>query len=133
MEPGTFDSSVSYLPVIMKAHSVVNTSPKQFEVKDISAIGSSEITLDNFVHMSNFDKVSFSAKVIYVNNPIHISEDKSSTIVDGYGSVRLTVWEDDVGKSQENLSYFQQVSQFCFRRYMQEKYISLAKVGATFL
>ena len=96
------------LEVIMKTHSVVNTSPKQFEVKDISTIGSSEITLDNLAHMSNFDKVSFSAKVIHVNNPIHVSGGKIKqdvTVADPHGSVRLTVWEDDVGKFQENLSY----------------------------
>ena len=71
----------------MKAHSVVNTSPKQFEVKDISAIGSSEITLDNLPHMSNFDKMSFSAKVIQGNNSIHVPGAKTKqdvTIADAY-------------------------------------------------
>lgn len=110
-----------------------NTSPKQFEVKDISAIGSSEITLDNLAHMSNFDKVSFSAKVIHVNNPIHVSGGKIKqdvTVADPHGSVRLTVWEDDVGKFQENLSY--NFHNFVVHTYMQERYISLPKDGATF-
>ena len=44
--------------------------------------------------------------------------------------LRLTVWEDDVGKFQENLSY--NFRNFAVRTYMQEKYISLPKDGATF-
>ena len=64
----------------MKAHSVVNTSPKQFEVKDISSIGSSEITLDYLAHMSNFDKVSFSAKESMLTIPSTYPKVKSNRI-----------------------------------------------------
>ena len=116
-----------------EAHSVVNTSPKQFEVKDISAIGSSEITLDNLAHMSNFDKVSFSAKVIYVNNPIHVSRDKSN---------RMSLLSTDMGQldslfgkmmSESSRRIFViQLLQFCCSYIHAGKYISLPKDGATF-
>ena len=77
--------------------------------------------------------MSFSAKVIHVNNPIHVSGGKIKqdvTVADPHGSVRLTVWEDDVGKFQENLSY--NFHNFVVHTYMQERYISLPKDGATF-
>ncbi len=116
------------LEVILKGHLLVHDSPKKFEVKDLSAIGSSNITLNNLADKADFDKVSFPAKVTCVSNPIHVSGGKTKqdiVVADTLASARVTLWEDDVGKLKKDSSY--KFTNFVVRTYAKQIYISLPK------
>ena len=120
------------LEIIMKTHSHVEVSPKKFCIKDLSAIGSNNIMLDSLEDKCNFDKVTFSAKAIRVDDPIHIAAGKTKQdviVADASSTARVTLWESDIGKLTQDESY--KFTNLVVRTYNREKYLSLPREGAS--
>ena len=120
------------LEVIMKSHSRVEGSPKKFCIEDLSAISSNLIILENLQNKCNFEKVTFSAKAIRVDDPIRVGAGKTKqdiAVADASSTARVTLWENDIGKLTQDVSY--KFTNLIVRTYNREKYLSLPKEGAT--
>ena len=120
------------LELILKSSSRVGSSPKKFEVGEITIVGSSELSLDELDGKMSFAKVSLNAKAIGVSDPVTVSgglRKQDVTISDSKSSARMTLWEKDIGRMVMGNSY--RLTNIIVRSYQQVKYLSMPKEGAT--
>ena len=118
------------LEVILKSASRVESSPKKFEGVDISAVGKSEITLDELYNKNTFDRISVDAKAVRVGEPVMVSggiKKQDVTIADSKSAAKVTLWQNDIGRMLEGKSY--RLSNVVVRCYQSTKYLSMPKEG----
>ena len=119
------------LEVILRSSSRVTPSPKKFRVADLSALSNPEIQLKALPDKNAYDKVSITAKILHLEDPVKVSGGLSKqdvTIADATAAARLTLWESDVHSVREGGSY--ELSNLVVRSYLGDKYLSMPKEGA---
>ena len=82
---------------------------------------------------SDYERVSFKAKIIQLGDPIKVGaglQKQDVTISDQTGAAKLTVWEKNIGLLSLDSSY--EFSQFIVQTYRNEKSLSWPKEGASF-
>ena len=119
------------LEIILRSTSKVQSSPKKFSKNKIATLLNEKTSLD-FLDMKNeHDKVTVSAKVPHVDQPIQVSANLTKQdviIADATASAKITLWEDNLNTVDEGQSYeFKSVTVRCYK---QEKYLSIPKKGA---
>ena len=118
------------LEVLLRSASRVQSSPKKFNIGDITKLTTSEITLSDLSTKNTFDKVSVPAKVLRVDDPVKVSDNLTKqdiVVVDSTSAAKLTVWEANVGCVTEGESY--RFVNLVVRSYQHSKYLSLLKDG----
>ena len=122
------------LEVLLKHSSQVQMSPKKISQNKVAKLMSNNIKLVDLEKRNDYDRVTVTAKVIRIEDPVKVSpvlRKQNITIADTTTAVKLTLWEDAIGKLTLNKTY--QFTQFTVRTYQSEKYLSLPREGATFV
>ena len=116
-----------HFEIQLKSGSSVEQSDKTFDV-DMSKLLTQKITVSEVVNRSVYEKISCSAKVIKIDEPLKVSggiTKQDTVIADDTGAIKLTFWENDIGTIEEGKSY-----DFIVRTYNNSKYLSLPKEDA---
>ena len=116
------------LEVLLRSASRLQSSPKKFNIGDITKLTTSEITLRDLSTRNTFNKVSVPAKVIRVDDPVKVSGNLTKqdiVVADSTSAAKLTVWEANVGCVTEGESY--RFVNLVVRSYQHSKYLSLPK------
>ncbi len=117
------------LDIVLKSSSRVEGSPNRFSVGDISKIVSPEITLDRLAAKNIYDRVSFDAKVIHIEDPVKVSggiTKQDVTIADSTFAAKISLWEDDIGLVTDKSYRYTNV---VVHVYQLSKYLSKPKEG----
>ena len=110
IKPGKFDSA---LEVTASHHTEVATSPKKFKL-DLSLQGSMKpVPLDELQSLSANQHVCVTGKVTRIGDTTEVtSKNKGKPLLkqdcslkDSKGSIRIVLWENDIGKLQDDTSY----------------------------
>lgn len=107
IKPSLADSSK--FEVLLNTYTQVSKSPTKFDVPANLLDGEARsFSLKTISTMSNNDKVTTTVKCVKVDNPTKLNTGKvkqDTIIADSTGTIRLTLWEEDVNKIEEGKSY----------------------------
>ena len=110
----------------------IQESPvKNFQIPESSSAEFSSIS--EVQEMRNYDKINLQIKVVKVQPPTRVpsGKEKQDLLVgDKTGCIKLTVWQEEVGKFETNHCY--KLDHVAVRVYDDIKFISYPKDGATF-
>ena len=112
------------MEVLLKRTTSIGPSPKKFKV-DRTRDEEKVIPLEEVKVLEEFEKVAVRTKVLKVSAPTTVSTGKRVQDVilgDSTGSMRCTLWEEDIGQLEEGKSYHLQ--RFTVREFQSKKYIS---------
>lgn len=121
----------SDLEIVMHSRTTIQASPKKIST-NISAATSSAITLDQMQSLNDYDKLSFEAKVLSVDQPAKVAKGLTKqdiVLADKHASVKLTLWQDKVNTVDLDESY--RFTNVVVRSYQNTKYLSMPKEGAS--
>ena len=108
-------------------------STTKFDSSGIATVGSDTIFLSSLPQKKVFDKVTVRIKVVRIGNPESVGRNKRKqdvSISDATGNTCLTIWEQDIGKFQNGLSY--QLDRLNVRSYRGKQHLSFPPSGASF-
>ena len=125
--------------VLVKNQTVVKPSSTQFDVEvSGSSVGARKevVKLDEVGGMQEYERVTVVVKAVRVDEPMEVSGGRRKQDVmvsDGEKTMRVTMWEDDIGKLVEGLSY--KLAGMMVRSFgpagKKETYLSTGKQGST--
>ena len=118
------------LKAVLKTSSQINSSPEKFKLGDVGE-EDSNIKLKSLAKKNNFEKVTLNVKVLRVEDVAKVSgnlKKQDITIADDTAAERLTLWEGDVGRMEEDECY--RLCNIVVRSYQGVKYLSFPKAGA---
>ena len=123
------------LEILMKSNTRIESSPKKFDAVNIENITDNEMTemtLDHLTTKNDFDRIFVVAKVTRISETATVSggiTKQDVKIADSTGTVKLTLWEADIGKVTEDTTY--RFSSMMVRSYQGCKYLSMPKQGGS--
>ena len=120
------------LQVVLKTYSSIDESPTKFSIPENMILQpGAKLDIGQIHAVQDFQKVSVAVKPIKVSAPEMVS-DKSKQdvyVADATGSMRLTLWQDDINKLDVNKSYL--LKNVAVRSYQKVKYLSFPKEDVT--
>ena len=120
------------MEIILKSTSQVQMSPQKFPKHKVATFVNENISLDCLERKGEYDNVTVSAKVLYVEEPVQVSSISTIqevTIADASAAAKLTLWQDNLNAVEEGNCYeFKNVVVRVFRN---EQYLSIPKEGAS--
>ena len=122
------------MQVLIKQSTKIATSPKKVETPVFQLLQAiSDITLNQLQHQDNNQQISVSVKVVQIMDEVEVKPGlikQDITVSDETSSARVTLWQQDIGRFQEQKSY--KLHNVIVREYNGIKYISL-KSGSTII
>ena len=106
----------------------VEKSTKEFNVQANSGGGGKVICLNEIEKLVNFQRVTCDVKVLSVERPVEVPGGKHKqdvVIADASGTVKLTVWENEIDKMEEENCY--RISGVVVREFKEKKFLSTSK------
>jgi ssDNA-binding replication factor A large subunit len=107
-------------------------SPKKFELTAEPSNSPTLTQISQISKMANFDLVNVEVKVSQVNPPCTVPTGKLKQdliVADSTGTIKLTIWGNEVGKYEIDSSY--QLQQMSIRTYNGYKYLNFPKEGGS--
>ncbi len=120
------------LEIVVKRHTLIQPSSREFKVTDTDNIGSTTITLSQLRDIQENDKVNVRIKVIDLKTPQKVGKNKtkqSVTVADNTNNCTLTLWEQDIDSLKLNQSYY--ITKLNVRIFQGDYTLSLPSSGST--
>ncbi len=120
------------LQVVLKTYSNIDKSPTKFSVPENMILQQGKkLNIEQIHAVEDFQKVSVAIKAIKVTQPELVSDKTKQDVyvADATGSIRLTLWQEDINKLDVNQSYL--LKNVNVRSYQKLKYLSFPKNDAT--
>lgn len=121
----------SCLEIILRSHTKIEPSTSEFNVTDLETAGSSTILLNQMHEFSDYQRVTMNVKVMKVHEPSKLSGGKTKQdiiVADSTGKATVTLWEDNIGRLQENISY--KLNKLEVRSYQGKQYLSFPSTAS---
>ena len=116
------------MEIMVNQHSAAGPSPKKMKI--VPPPTNADIQLNDFSTVK-LHRISFRAKVVGMEPPTIVAEGlklQNAVVADSTLSVKLAIWQDDIGKIAEGSSYY--FRNFVVKTFQGEKYIQWPKQGA---
>ena len=111
----------------------IGQSPKKFDsIAEPSNSPAAPTPVSQIHKMGNFDRVDLKVKISQVNPPCTVPTGKLKQdliVADSTGTIKLTLWGNEVGKYDIDSSY--QLQQMSIRTYNGYKYLNFPKEGGS--
>lgn len=100
----------SDMEIMFKGTTKLHPSPKKFDISTFhfGGDGPAEINLAQLQSFNDYDRVTVNIKVLTATNPTEVSTGKKKqevTVADSSGVCIVTLWEENIGKLDQNQSY----------------------------
>ena len=118
------------IEVMVNRSTKVSTSPRKFGEMVKSNILTDKITLEQLQTVQNNQCISVTVKVLHLEPKMEVKPDlykQDVTVADSTGTVRLTLWQDVIGKLEVDKSYL--VENLLVKSFNNVKYLTPPKSG----
>ena len=124
------------LEVKLKSHTQIEPTDADFNVQsmNLKTVGSKQISLDQLVHIKEFDRVTVTIKVTKADEPQVVGEGKTKqelTIADATSSAVLTLWETDIKSCALKIGQSYQLNRVQVRIFRGKYYLYFPMTGAS--
>ena len=120
------------MEILLTQSTQVSTSPRKLQNVVSPKTTADIITLGQLATIQNNQQVSVTAKALRVYEKLEVKPGlykQDVTLADSTGTVRITLWQDDIGKLDVEQSYH--IQNLLVRSYDGSKYLTPPKSGST--
>lgn len=119
------------LEVCIRNSSEISVSETKFDVKKEMEKKNAVTSIKEAEDMAQYQRVTVEGKVVQLNKAEEVSGGKKKqdmVVADSSGSIRVTIWEEMIGKVKKERSY--RFSKMMVRAFKGKKFLSTSKTGS---